>query len=142
MLKIKWHPSNVYTFQQALDVLSKAENVHPIDVRNIHVDYTALFKQWYKQPTSGTIRKNHIFSFHKDTNKECITTTKRSYNIADTSKQSIKLIKSSNMKKYSEYMNWSSWVQKLDIVYTKMLFLPRLVSNQSNKCTCIVVGGQ
>ena len=120
ILKIKWHPSNVYTFKQALAVLSEAENVHPIDASNIHIDYTSLFERWYKQPTSGTIQKNHIFTFQKDTIKDCIMTTKRSYNAAVTSTQSIK----SSDKKY-ERMNSSSWLRKLDILYARKVFLPK-----------------
>ena len=44
MLKIKWHPSNVYTFQQALDVLGEAENLNLIDSSNIHIDNSSLSK--------------------------------------------------------------------------------------------------
>lgn len=44
MLKIQWHPSNVYTFQQALDVLGEANYVNPIDASNIHLDYSSLFE--------------------------------------------------------------------------------------------------
>ena len=98
MLKIKWHLSNVYTFQQALDVLGEAENVNPIDASNIHIDYSTLFEQWYKQPTSGTIKKEHIFSFHKGTIKDVIMTTKRSHNAAVTSTQSIKASNSKNQQ--------------------------------------------
>ena len=90
LLKVQWHKINVYTFKQALEILGVVENVLPIDASNIHIDYASLFDKWYKQPASGTIHKNHIFSFNEATINNCIMTTKQSHNSDVTSTQSIK----------------------------------------------------
>ena len=58
LLKLSWHKSNVYTFEQALQVLGSVENVHPIDASDIHVNYTEIFDGLYKKPEPGTIQKN------------------------------------------------------------------------------------
>ena len=92
LLKVKWHKSNIYTFKDALDILGTVDNVTTIDASNIHIDYATIFNRWYKQPVSGSIQKNHLFSFSKDTIKDCVMTTKRSFNAAVTSTQSIKKI--------------------------------------------------
>lgn len=116
LLKMKWHKSNVFTFKDALEILGTVDNVMTIDASNIHIDYTALFDRWYKQPVSGTIQKNHLFSFSEDTIKDCVMTTKRSFNAAVTSTQSIKKVDD----KIPDH------VRKLDILFTrKMIFLPK-----------------
>ena len=92
MLKIKWHKSNVYSMEQAIEVLNTAENVTAIEAGHIHIDYASLFDRWYKQPASGSIQKNHIFSFCSDTIKNVILTSKSSHIAAVTSTQSIKKI--------------------------------------------------
>ena len=101
--------------KQALEVLDAVENVMPIDASNIHIDYGSLLEKWYKQPVAGTIQKNHIFSFEKQTIKNCIMTTKRSYNAAVTSTQSI--------KRRDKYPN--DTLRKLDILYSQMKFLAK-----------------
>jgi len=115
LLKVQWHKSNVYTFNQALAILGAVENVLPIDASNIHIDYTSLFEKWYKQPASGTIQKNHIFTFDKATIKNCLLTTKQSYNSDVTTTQSIKKIDK----------NTSEWVRKLQILHKRKTFLPK-----------------
>ena len=92
LLKIRWHKSNVYTFKQALKILGTFENILPIDALNVHIDYATFFEKWYKQPASGTIQKNHIFTFDNATIDNCVMTTKQSYNADVSSTQSIKKI--------------------------------------------------
>ena len=115
LLKAQWHKSNVYTFDQALDILAAVENVDTIDARDVHIDYTKLFDNWYKQPVSGTIQKNHIFSFDKATIKNCVMTTKQSHNSEVTSTQSIKKVKN----------NFPDWIRALDILNRGMNFVPK-----------------
>ena len=90
LLKIKWHKSNVYSMEQAIEVLNAAENITTIEAEHIHVDYASLFGWWDKQPASGLIQKNHIFSFCSETIKNVILTSKSSHIAAVTSTQSIK----------------------------------------------------
>ena len=98
-----------------MEVLDAVENAIPIDASNIHIDYVSLFEKWYKQPVAGTIQKNHIFSFDKQTINNCIMTTKRTYNVAVTSTQSI--------KRTGKYQKES--VRKLDILYLRTIFLQK-----------------
>ena len=115
MLKIKWHKSNVYSMEQAIEVLNAAENVTAIEAGHIHVDYASLFDRWYKQPASGSIQKNHIFSFCSDTIKNVILTSKSSHIAAVTSTQSIKKIDK----------NVPDHVRKMDLLWAKVTFLPK-----------------
>lgn len=115
LLKAQWHKSNVYTFNQALHILASVENVETIDASNIHIDYTSLFDHWYKQPASGTIQKNHIFTFDKATIKNCVMTTKHSHNSEITSTQSIKKVNK----------NTPEWIRTLDILNRRMVFVPK-----------------
>lgn len=115
LLKVQWHHSNVYTFEQALQVLDAVENIMPIDASNIHIDYASLLEKWYKQPVARTIQENHIFFFDKQTISNCIMTTKRSHNAAVTSTQSI--------KRTDKYPN--DTICKLDILYLRMQFLAK-----------------
>ena len=62
LLKVKWHQSNVYTMDQALEVLNAMENVSAIEASNIHLDIFVFLSKWYKQPMSGSIqKKTYIF---------------------------------------------------------------------------------
>ena len=63
-------------------------------------------------------KESYLFISQEDTIKDCIMTTKRSFNAVVTSTQSIKV----NNKKQGT--NSSSWLQKLDILYAQMIFLP------------------
>ena len=91
LLKISWRKSNIYCFSQALEVLNSVDDVTAIDAScNYHHDYDKTFKAFYKQPVSGTIQKNHIFSFKKDNMNNVIMFTKRSANAKVTSSQSLK----------------------------------------------------
>ena len=98
-----------------MEILRVVENVLPIDASNIHIDYTLLFDKWYKQPASGTIQKNHIFSFDEATINNCIMTTKQSHNSDVTSTQSIKKI----------HKNTPECVRKLEILHKRKTFLPK-----------------
>ena len=115
LLKIKWHKSNVYTFQQALEILGTVDNVLPIDASNVHIDYATFFEKWYKQPASGTIQKNHIFTFDSTNIHDCIMTTKWSFNADVTSTQSIKKIDK----------NTPAWLRKLEILHKQKSFLAK-----------------
>ena len=92
LLKMKWHQSNVFTSNDALEILCTVDNVTTIDASNIHIDYATIFNQWYKQHVSGSIQKNHLFSFSIDTIKDCVMITKSYFNTAVTSTQSIKKV--------------------------------------------------
>ena len=62
LLKVKWHQSNVYSMDQALEVLNAMENVSAIEASNIHLDIFVFLSKWYKQPVSGSIqKKTYIF---------------------------------------------------------------------------------
>ena len=115
LLKIKWHKSNVCSMEQAIEVLNAVENVTAIEAEHIHVDYASLFDRWYKQPASGSIQKNHIFSFCSDTIKNVILTSKSSHIAAVTSTQSIKKIDK----------NVPDHVRKMDLLWAKVTFLPK-----------------
>ena len=86
LLKVHWRQTNVYTYQQALDILGECEYVNVVDSTHLHVDYSQLLEKIYRQPVSGSIQKNHVFSFDaklkehvemssKVTNKALVTTT-------------------------------------------------------------------
>ena len=115
LLKIKWHKLDVYTFKQALEILGTVKNVLPIDASNVHIDYATFFEKWYKQPASGAIQKNLIFTFDNATIDNCVMTTKQSYNADVTSTQSIKKIDK----------NTPAWLRKLQILHKQQSFLAK-----------------
>ena len=65
ILKLTYRKINVYTFNQLTKVLNTAEDVVPVPVRadEFH-DWDAFEDSIYKQITSGTVYRTHLFQFN------------------------------------------------------------------------------
>jgi len=93
LLKHRWHKMQVYTYQQALESLAVNDDVTVIDSSNLHYDYAKFLNTIYKQPVTGTIKKNHRFMFRSDTMENVTMQTKQSDNVLVTSSQPLKKTK-------------------------------------------------
>ena len=90
LLKKRWHHSNVFSFEQSLDILNSMDQVNAIDASELHFDYNELLSKFYRQPVSGSINKNHIFQFCRDSLHNSLLTTKRSDNVVISSTQPLR----------------------------------------------------
>ena len=90
LLKKEWRHKNIYTMEQTFDVLNACENVHAIDASGLFYDWDSLYDGFYKKPESGSVNKNHIFSFTiSNIDKRCIMTSKEAANSEDTHQQNL-----------------------------------------------------
>ena len=90
-MKRNYARRNVYTKEETYRILDLEDSVKVVPAGGKFVDWDSEFDQIYKRPKSGTISKNHYFSFEYHHIDDMLLTTKVSYNSNITSTQ--KLIK-------------------------------------------------
>ena len=132
LLKVKWHKSNVFSFNQALVMLCAVDNVTTIKASNAILIMLPFFTYGTKSLFLVASRRIVTFSFHKDTIKDSVMKTKRSYDTAVKSTKSIKLV-DKNVPNHDK--NLISWMHEWSSCLNPSC-------NQPNMFTCILSGSQ
>ena len=92
-MKRNYARRNVYTKEETYRILDLEDSVEVVPAGGKFMDWDSEFDQIYKRPKSGTISKNHYFSFEYYHIDDMLLTTKVSYNSNITSTQKLVKIK-------------------------------------------------